>query len=139
VELKEVIKKRHSVRKYQDKSIPEDTIKEIIKLAKKAPSAGGLRGYEVIVTDKKMVAQVDAPLYLVICTDPERYAKRYGDRGKDLYSVQDATILGAYIQLLAVDYGLDTVWVGAFNNGKIKKLLNTDLLPVVIMPIGYKI
>lgn len=137
--LKESIRKRRSVRKYQDKPVPDNIVKEIIELARRAPSAGGLRGYKVFVTNQKMTNQIDAPLYLVVCADPEKYAKGYGDRGRNLYSVQDATIFGAYIQLLAVDYGLATVWVGAFVEGRVRRALKTELRPIVILCLGYEL
>ena len=141
MELIEVINKRHSVRKYrQNIIVPIEVIKEIIELARKAPSAGGLRAYHIIVTCLKVTNQVDAPYYLVICADSEKSAKRYGDRGRNLYALQDATIIGAYIQLIAVDMGLATVWIGTFNENKVKQMLKISdhLRPIAIIPIGYE-
>ena len=140
MELKEVIKKRHSVRKFRSLDISSDMIWEIIELAKTAPSAGGLRAYEIMVTPQKVTNQVDAPFYIVICADLEKSAKRYGDRGRNLYAIQDATIFGAYVQLIAVDMGLATVWIGAFNEDKVREALTIDkhLRPIAIIPIGYE-
>jgi nitroreductase len=63
---------------------------------------------------------------------------RYGTRG-DMYAVQDATILAAYIQLVAVNYGLSTCWVGAFREYRIIKelVLEDNLKPIAVLPIGY--
>lgn len=138
VNLQKVLEERRSVRKFQDKEVPGRLVHWLIALAQTAPSAGGIRGYEMIVT-KKPVAQYQAPVYLVVCARPEAYVKRYGDRGRNLYALQDATIVGAYIQLIAVDMGLATVWVGAFRESKIKKMLGLadGLRPIAIFPLGY--
>ncbi len=137
MDLQEVINRRHSVRKFKDIDVSDDKIKELVLLAKKSPSAGAIRGYETIIT-RERIAHVDAPVYLVICTNPEAYSPRYGDRGKNLYSVQDSTIFGAYFQLLLVSEGLASVWVGAFHEERIKKAIGTDLRPVAIIAMGYE-
>ena len=138
VELKEAIHRRHSIRKYKPDRPNLDIVADILNLARRAPTAGGLRAYEVTVTEQRLTPY-DAPLHLVVCALPERSAQRYGDRGRDLYAVQDATLHAAYIQLLAVDAGLDTCWVGAFREGKVKKALTlpVDRRPVVILAMGY--
>ena len=136
MELKNVIEKRKSIRSFQKTNILNETIKELIDLARKSPSAGAIRGYETIITREK-ITHIDAPVYLVIVTNPETYIKRYGDRGESLYSIQDATIFGAYFQLLLVDRGLTSVWIGTFNEDKIKNILNTKLRPIAIIALGY--
>ena len=133
--LEEVIKKRKSVRVFQKKEVPD--LEELIALARLSPSAGAIRGYKIIPTKEK-ITRIDAPLYLVICADPEAYA-RYGDRGRNLYAIQDATIFGAYLQLLLVDRGLASVWIGAFREEKIKRVLGTELRPVAIIAVGYEL
>jgi len=138
MQLKEVIEKRRSVRKYKPDLVPMELVSELIQLATQAPSAGGLRPYMVMVTEEQLTSY-KAPIHLVICAMPEVSAKRYGHRGRNLYAIQDATIMGAYIQLLAVDAGLSTVWVGAFREGRIRKQLQLEdgLRPIAIMPLGY--
>lgn len=137
--FKDVLKKRHSVRKFQETEISDKIIKEILELANLAPSAGNLRSYKVITTREKVLS-IEAPVYLIICSAPEISAARYGDRGRNLYSIQDATIFAAYIQLIIVDMGLSSVWVGAFNENRIKRVLKIDkeLRPIAIIPIGYE-
>ena len=138
MELKEVINKRHSVRVFQDKDVPDEILEELIALARKSPSAGGIRGYQVIITREK-ITRIDAPVYLVICIDTEVYNKRYGDRGKNLYSVQDAAVFASYIQLLLVNKGIDSCWIGAFHEHKVQRFLKTNLRPVTILAIGYEL
>ena len=115
-------------------------MEEIIALARTSPSAGAIRGYKAIITKEKIV-RIDAPVYLVICANPEAYVSRYGERGKNLYSIQDATIFGAYVQLLLVDGGLASVWIGAFREDKIKNTLNIEkhLKPIAIIALGHSL
>ena len=139
MELREVIERRRSVRQYKPDPVPPELVEQIIQLARKAPSAGALRSYEIIVTDQQLTPY-EAPVSLVVCALPEKSAERYGSRGRTLYAIQDATIVGAYIQLIAVDLGLSTVWVGAFREGRVKKALGLEdgLRPVAIIPLGYQ-
>jgi len=139
MDLQEVIEKRKSVRSFQKTDVPDKLLEEIIALARKSPSAGALRAYKTIITREK-ITSIDAPVYLVICANPEAYAPRYGERGKNLYSIQDATIFGAYIQLLLVDKRLASVWIGAFREDKIKKILNIEenLRPIAIIALGIE-
>ena len=137
--FREVLEKRRSVRRYKNDPVPDAVIREMIHLTRKAPSAGGIRGYEVFATDKPIVS-IDAPVYLVVCARPEMYAERYGRRGRKLYSLQDATIIGSYLQLIAVDFGLATCWVGAFREGSVRKTfqLPDDWRPVTVLALGYE-
>jgi len=139
VDLSEVIEKRKSVRKYSDRPVSDEVIANILQLARKAPSAGGLRAYDFVVTRERLT-NIVSPVSIVVCALPEVSARRYGERGKNLYAIQDATIFGAYIQLVAVDYGLSTVWVGAFREGRIRGALRLEKYykPIAIIHLGYK-
>lgn len=50
-----VIRSRHSIRKFLDKSVPDTLIAQILELAKLAPSAGNLQAYKVVVVKDKEV------------------------------------------------------------------------------------
>jgi len=60
-----------------------------------------------------------------------------GTRGKNLLSVQDATIAASYAQLSSTALGLSSVWVGHFKEKDVASILKTKLRPVAIIPIGY--
>jgi nitroreductase len=149
MEFFEVVRKRHSIRAYQNKSIEEEKLQKILETVNSAPSGGNLQAYEIfLIKDdykKKALAEaslnqkfiVDAPVVLVFCSNPSRF--RYGKRGKKLYSLQDATIAASYAQLVATALGLSTVWIGAFVEKEVLKVLGSpeSLIPVAIIPIGY--
>jgi len=126
------------MRQFKATKVPDNIVKEIIELAKLAPSAGNLQAYKVVISKEKLTSY-DSPLNLVICADLEKSASRYGERGKNLYAIQDATIFAAYLQLAIVNSGLTSCWVGAFREGKIRNLLKIpeNLKPIAIIPLGY--
>jgi nitroreductase len=134
--LEDVICIRHSVRSFLPKEVSDSLLEELIALAMKCPSAGAIRGYRAFITRKLGI--YGAPVCIIICVDQAAYGPRYGNRGRELYSIQDSAIFGAYLQLLLVDQGLSSCWVGAFKESKVMDVLLTDLRPVAIIAIGYK-
>lgn len=150
MEFEEVIKNRHSIRAFQSKKIDRGKIQKILELTNRAPSAGNLQAYEIfLVKDEKKKSALaeaafgqkfvaEAPVVFVFCANPSRSAARYGARGRDLYSIQDATIAATFAMLAATDLGLASCWVGAFDEKEVKKILGVkDLKPIAILPVGY--
>ena len=149
--LFETIQARQSVRAYQSRGVPADKLEKILSAANQAPSAGNLQGYEIHLTRdtgvKKALTQaawnqdflVQAPVVLIFCTHPARSAARYGDRGTELYCLQDAAIAIAYAQLAATALGLATCWVGAFDEKEVARAINlpSSQHPVALLPVGY--
>jgi len=76
---------------------------------------------------------------LVFSADPVRSATRFGERGANIYALQDATIAAAYAQLAVVATGLASTWVGDFDEQRVKELLelDADLVPVSLLSVGY--
>ena len=65
--------------------------------------------------------------------------ERYQERGTELYCLQDATIACTFAMLAAKAQGLDSVWVGAFKDEEVRKLIHlpASLRPVALLPVGY--
>jgi len=150
MEFATLIRARRSVRAFTDQPVEPEKLKAIIEAATLAPSAGNLQAYEIYqvtspraraalahAADQPFVAQ--APVCLVFCTNPGRSSRKYGARGRELYSLQDATIAAAYALLAIADLGLASVWVGAFNDDLAASAIGApgDWRPVAILPIGY--
>ena len=122
-----------------------------MKAINRAPSAGNLQAYEIYLIRKKaalralaaaaldQVFVAGAPLALVFCAHPARGTHRYGERGRRLYAVQDATIACTYAMLAATAPGLATVWIGAFDDNGVLSVIGEPegQIPVAILPIGY--
>jgi nitroreductase len=147
----ETVRHRHSVRKYQQRGIELEKLHAILEMACAAPSAGDLQAYHIVVVARKQDRQAlseasdnqefvaEAPISLVFCADPERSAQKYGERGAALYAVQDATIAAAYSQLAIVAAGMASTWVGAFDENRVRAILELrpGLVPVAVVSLGY--
>lgn len=147
----ELISQRRSVRAFHTQPIETEKERAIFQAVQAAPSAGNLQAFEVYLvrqtSTKKALAEaawnqvfmVEAPLILVFCAHPARCTWKYGRRGEELYAVQDATIACTFAMLAATQLGLGCVWVGAFDEDEVRRVLRIDasLRPVALLPVGY--
>ncbi len=148
VDLFATVEARHSVRAFEPREVEPARLEQILMAANRAPSAGNLQAYEIVVVRaperRRALARAahgqtfvaDAPVVLVFCADPERSAERYGRRGAELFAVQDATIAPAYAQLAAAALGLGSTWVGAFDEAAAARVVG-GLRPVCLLPLGH--
>jgi nitroreductase len=151
MEFVDCINRRRSIRAFAPQQVEADKIQRILEAVNQAPSAGNLQAYEVYVVnreaEKASLAKAasgqdfvaSAPLVLAFCTHPKRSQGKYGQRGEQLYAVQDATIACTYAMLAATDLGLGSVWIGAFNEDKVRQVIRApeDQRPLALLPIGY--
>ncbi|VVC03850.1 Coenzyme F420:L-glutamate ligase [Candidatus Bilamarchaeum dharawalense] len=151
MEFYDVVQKRHSVRDFSDKPVEAIKIKNIINAAMRAPSAGNLQAYKIYLVHSQETREallpatdyqefiVNVPLVLVFVADHMISESKYGARGFELYSVQDATIAATYAQLAATAEGVSSVWVGAFDPLEVSRILHLMgyQVPVAILAIGY--
>jgi nitroreductase len=151
MDFAELIQMRQSIRAFQTRPVEEGQLQAILEAANAAPSAGNLQAYEIYLVRgqkqrdvlaraawmQEFIAQ--APVALVFCTHSALAEGKYGKRGIQLYSLQDATIACTYAMLTAANFGLASVWVGAFNDEAVKKVIDAPagIYPVAILPIGY--
>lgn len=79
-----------------------------------------------------------APVSLIICAQFERTTGRYGDRG-ERYVYMEAGSAYQNTYLAVTQLGLGTVAVGAFMDERVSAVLGLeeDLVPLIVMPIGY--
>ncbi|CAJ35388.1 nitroreductase family protein [Methanocella arvoryzae] len=149
MEVSEAIGIRRSIRRYKKEDIPTEYVDKIIQAGQLAPSAGNLQGREfVIVRDtatKEKLSEAalkqrfvrDVPVCIVVCTNLPRTKSKYGPRA-DLYVVQDTAASVMNMMLQAVDLGLGTCWVGAFEESRVSEILQLPggIRPVAIIPVG---
>jgi nitroreductase len=145
-----IIKNRRSVRKFQSKQIPNNIINKLIEALIWAPSAGHLQSrkfyfiYNLEIKEKLVEAALgqsfiaQAPLVVVACTD-DRIEQKYGQRGKELYTICDTAMSVQNMLLVAYEQGLGSVVVGAFDKEQVSAILNipSHLHPIMIIPVGY--
>jgi len=151
-DLFETIRRRHRIRSYRsDAPLEREKLDTVLEAACTAPSAGDLRACHITVvrnrelrheladaaSHRPLIAQ--APAVLTFSAAPVRSATRFGERGANLYALQDATIAAAYAQLAATAVGLASTWVGDFDERRVKEILglDADLVPVTLLAVGY--
>jgi len=146
----DVIRVRQSIRKFQPRKIEPEVLDELLKAIRTTPTAGNLQSYQVFLTESvdkiKALAAAsygqscvsEAPAVLIFCTDAPRAAD-YGERGRTLYCVQDATIAATIAHLAAAALGLGSVMVGAFKTAEVAKAIDAPahLVPIMMLPIGH--
>lgn len=151
MDYSEVIASRRSVRHFDNKrDVSDSDIRTLLESAIAAPSAGNIQPWRftVVRTDEaraKLATALrqrwatTAPVTIVVSMDPRPGAARYGDRGEGLYAIQDTAAAVEHMLLTAVDLGLASCWIGAFEEDAIKQALGLSpaFVPVAILPIGY--
>lgn len=145
MEFEQVIKNRKSTRLFSSKEVEEEKINKIIEAGILAPTAKNYQPFKIIVVrekenlaliDKVSICRYKAPVVLLIVTDLSKVFKK---NNFDTSSM-DATIVATHMMLEATNLGVDNIWIEAFDQDKLKELLNLeDKYQIsVMLPIGYK-
>lgn len=143
-----VMSKRRSTRKFTDRIVETVKIDKIIAAADTAPTAGNFQGFEIFYVKSPEKKQqlveacnnqpyVHAPVVLVFCKNPSRVKLNFPEEILRKFAIQDATLAAAYSQLAAQALGLSSIWIGMFDEQKVMKIINTDLIPSSVLCIGY--
>jgi len=147
-DLFRVFATRRSTRKFDKTKVEDWKIDKILSAADVAPTAGNFQGFQVFLIKNKKTKEalveaankqpyVDAPVVLVFCMDPDRVKLKFPPEILEKFSMQDATIAASFSLLAASGLGLSTIWIGMFDEDKVKTILGTDLRPSSILCIGY--
>jgi len=147
----QILQDRRSVRQFDpDADVPAQTIERLLAAAVRAPSAGNRQAWHFYVVRDQALREGlveaaqgqefvgQAPVAIVVCADAEQSAQRYGQRGRELYCLQDTAAAVEHILLAAVALGLGSCWVGAFDEQRAAEVLHLPERhrPVAILPIG---
>ena len=149
MEVSEAIGVRRSIRRYREDDVPVEYVEKILYAGHMAPSAGNLQGREfVVIRDASTQENIcdsalkqrfikEAPVCIVICTNLDRSKRKYGKRA-ELYVLQDTAASAMSMMLQAIDLGLGTCWVGAFDEKAVADALGLPIgiRPVAILPVG---
>lgn len=157
-ELFDLIQNRRSVRKYEDKQIPENLLNQVLEAGRWAPSWHNFQCWEVVVVKDQAIkkklqdampakgnpatkAIIQAPVVLGVCAKMESsgYYKgasttKFGD-----WMMFDLGLFTQNICLTAHDLGLGTVIVGLYNHDQAKTAIDVPAgyELVVLIPLGY--
>jgi len=143
MEIMEALRTRRSIRKFEDRPVPGETVRQVLDAAMMAPSAGNAQPWQfVVVDDRALLEDVaaihpfvkmapQAPLGILVCGDlsKEKYAG---------YWVQDCSAAMQNLLLAAHGLGLGAVWTGVHpmedRVAAYRKLFN---LPGHVIPLGF--
>ena len=147
----EAIKERRSIRLFTAGVVSDEAVKQLIDVARYAPSAGNTQPLELVVVRDQKIKQLltlaalnqmfiqKAPVVFVVSADITRSRMHYGGRGKKLYSIQDTAAATENILLAAHELGLATCWIGAFHEKAVANAIKApkNTRPVAIIPVGH--
>lgn len=139
--VNEAIRSRRSIRRYKDKQIPKDKLLTILEMARLAPSASNRQPWEfIIVQDKDTREKIakgckygsflsQCSAIIIGCGDVRVSSKWYA---------LDTFISMEHIALAAIEEGLGTCWIGAFDEAELIELLKIpkNLKVVALMALG---
>ena len=151
MEFSEVLAKRRSVRHFNNKlDVSDEDVRALLEAATSAPTAGNIQPWRFTVVrslearERLAIAlrqrwATNAPVIIVVSVDPRQCAARYGDRGDRLYAIQDTAAAVENILLTAVDRGLASCWIGAFDTEAVREalMIKDSIEPVAVLPVGY--
>lgn len=151
MEFSDVVLKRRSVRHFDSKrAVTDEDIVALLSAAIVAPSAGNIQPWRFTVLSSIEAKErlqgalrqrwaTAAPRIIIISVDPRPCAARYGVRGEMLYAIQDTAAAVQNILLAAVDRGLASCWIGAFDEDAVREAVGivAPVTPIAILPVGY--
>jgi len=153
METFDCIESRKSVRKYDKKDVPNNILAQVLTAATLAPSAGNTQEWEFVIirdneTKKKLSRAAlgqeqveEAPVVIVVLANLEKIGLKYKERGKELYSVQDTAAATQNLLLAANDLGVGACWIGAFEENKVRTIIQAPnkIRPVAMITLGFPI
>ncbi len=148
MEFYDVIKKRKSVRKYKPVPIADEVIKRILDAGRMAPSAKNYQPWHFIVIRdpeiKKKVAEACSNQFFIAEADViicgcafEKVA--WGRMGNYMAAwPHDLSIALEHVILAATNEGLGTCWIGKFDEGMVRDVLEIPdgVRVVALTPVG---
>jgi nitroreductase len=163
MELFDAIQTRRSVRKYSDKAIEDEKLQAVLNAVRMSPSWANYQCWRMVVVKDKAVkeqisalsyvesyfapkgyksnpskkALAEAPAVIVLCADPGQSGVIWGQN----YYLVDAGIAAQTLMLAARGVGLGTVFVGIYEEEKLKTLLRipAEIRIVGLFPLGYPV
>lgn len=147
----ECIATRRSIRRFKDKKVDKEKLLRILDAGRLAPNAGNLQDWRfILVLEEDQIKKIadacleqiwleTAPLLIIVCGDTTKGEAHYGERGKKVYTLQNATAATQNMLLAAHAQELGACWIGAFVEEKLRELMSIPANAVIagIIAIGY--
>jgi nitroreductase len=161
MDLFDAIRSRRSVRKYDVRPVEEEKLKAVLEAVRMAPSWANMQCWRMVIVKEAGMKQkisdlsfvesffapkgykanpskkalAEAPVVIALCADPANS----GTLWEQEYYLVDCGIASQNLMLAARAQGLGTVFVGVYEEDKIKSLLNVpaSVRVVGLFPLGY--
>jgi len=161
MDLFDAIRNRRSIRRYTDKPVENDKLAAVLEAVRQAPSWANMQCWRMVVVRDKTVkekisdlsyvesyfapkgykanpskkALAEAPVIIVLCAEPQQSGAIWGQN----YYLVDAGIASQNLMLAAYGQGLGTVFVGVYDEVKVKGILNIpqNVRVIGLFPLGY--
>lgn len=152
--FKELAYKRQSCRGYTDKKVSEEDIREILETVRLSPSACNSQPWKFVVCTGETAEQLpdiltskllpinrwtkEVSTFVVICETKARLLKNI-PVGTQHYAQMDLGIACATLCYAAEEKGISSCIMGAFDEKKLKKLLDipSDIVVRLVVALGY--
>jgi nitroreductase len=157
----EAIKTRRSIRRFQDKPVEDEKLNTLLEAVSMSPSWANFQCWRfIIVKDQSMREKIseltyvesffaplrykanpakkglaEAPVVIIACADPSQSGLLWGQH----YYMTDIGIAAQTLMLSARALGMGTVFVGVYDEEKLRGLLNvpSHVRIVGLFPLGY--
>lgn len=161
MELSEAVKTRRSIRRFSPRPVEEEKLQALLEAIRLSPSWANRQCWRFIVVrqqeTREMISELsyvevffapkgykvnpakkglaEAPVVIVACADPSESGVLWDQP----YYLTDLGIASQTLMLTAHDLGLGSVFVGVFDDKKLRELLAIpeDIKIVGLFPIGY--
>lgn len=154
MDFSELVNKRQSDRKYQQKLVDRTLLVQCLEAARVAPSACNSQPWKFVVVDEpSLVSEMasaaagmgmnkfafQAPVIVAVVLEKMNLTARIGSVIKDKeYSLLDVGIAVEHFCLQASELGLGTCILGWFDEKKVRKLLKIERRRVpLLITVGY--
>ncbi len=147
MDVHKAIQSRRSIRVYDSREVEEEKLLRVLDSGRLSPSASNRQERRFIVirdaNTRKMLSEAarnqrfvaEAPVVIAACSVESDYVMLCG---QPAYTI-DTAIAVDHMTLAAVEEGLGTCWIGAFDEKKVKEILNIpdQVRVVALLPLGY--
>jgi len=156
-EIMEAIKERRSIRKYEEKDVPEEVLNSLLEAVRWSPSWANTQCWEIIVVKDRTLKEglkdtilpknpatnaiIQAPVLLALCGKlkssgfyKDVVTTKFGD-----WFMFDLGLFTQTLCLAAQNLGLGTVIVGLLDHEKARSIVKVPegYELVVLIPLGY--
>lgn len=151
MELQTILNERRTIRRFKQVQVLESEIRTMLDAARVASSAANLQRLRYLVIQNRETVEevfrhtawagyvtprrtpqigIDAPLTFIVVTGPEEVNNvLFADAGAALQSME----------LAGWDVGVGCCWIGSFEHGKVRKILNLppSVSLLYLLAVGY--